>query len=112
MDSTTEVVLKRLEETQHDFWNIARSTGNFLNMLIKMVNAKNVVEVGTSNGYSGLWIADALKVANNDGHLWTIEFYEKRLNIIMKEGELPSELQGRFSYVLQILQMSRTSLDN
>lgn len=41
-----------------------------------------------------------------------IEFYEKRLNIIMKEGELPSELQGRFSYVLQILQMSRTSLDN
>ena len=39
-----------------------------------------------------------------------IEFYEKRLNIIMKEGELPSELQGRFSYVLQILQMSRTSL--
>ena len=47
MDSTTEVVLKRLEETQHDFWNIARSTGNFLNMLIKMVNAKNVVEVGS-----------------------------------------------------------------
>lgn len=36
-----------------------------------------------------------------------IEFYEKRLNIIMKEGELPSELQGRFSYVLQILQMSK-----
>jgi len=40
-----------------------------------------------------------------------IEFYEQRLNLIMKEGELPSELQGRFSYALQILQMSRTSLE-
>ena len=77
MDSTTEVVLKRLEETQHDFWNIARSTGNFLNMLIKMVNAKNVVEVGTSNGYSGIWLAKALK--ETGGHLTTIEFYEKRI---------------------------------
>ena len=77
MDSTTEVVLKRLEETQHDFWNISRQTANFLNMLIKMVNAKNVVEVGTSNGYSGIWLAKALK--ETGGHLTTIEFYEKRI---------------------------------
>lgn len=77
MDSTTEVVLKRLEETQHDFWNISRATANFLNMLIKMVNAKNVVEVGTSNGYSGIWLAKALK--ETGGHLTTIEYYEKRI---------------------------------
>ena len=76
MDETTEVVLKRLEETQHEFWNVARSTGNFLNMLIKMVNAQNVVEIGTSNGYSGIWLAKALK--ETGGHLTTIEFYEKR----------------------------------
>lgn len=77
MDTTTEVVLKRLEETQHDFWNISRATANFLNMLIKMVNAKNVVEVGTSNGYSGIWLAKALK--ETGGHLTTIEYYEKRI---------------------------------
>ena len=77
MDATTEVVLKRLEETQHDFWNISRQTANFLNMLIKMVNAKNVVEVGTSNGYSGIWLAKALK--ETGGHLTTIEYYEKRI---------------------------------
>ena len=77
MDTTTEVVLKRLEETQHDFWNISRQTANFLNMLIKMVNAKNVVEVGTSNGYSGIWLAKALK--ETGGHLTTIEYYEKRI---------------------------------
>ena len=83
MDSTTEIVLKRLEETQHEFWNVARSTGNFLNMLIKMVNAKNVIEVGTSNGYSGIWIAKALK--ETGGHLTTIEFYEKRI-VLAKEN--------------------------
>ena len=77
MDSTTEVVLKNLEATQHDFWNISRATANFLNMMIKIVNAKNVVEVGTSNGYSGIWLAKALK--ETGGHLTTIEYYEKRI---------------------------------
>ena len=77
MDETTELVLKRLEGTQRDFWNISRSTGSFLNMLIKMTKAKNVIEVGTSNGYSGIWLAKALK--ETGGHLTTIEFYEKRI---------------------------------
>ena len=41
MDNTTEVVFKRLEETQNEFWNVARETGNFLNMLVKICNAQN-----------------------------------------------------------------------
>ena len=45
-------------------------------MLIKVANAQNVLELGTSNGYSTLWIADALKYTK--GHLTTIEFWEKR----------------------------------
>ena len=76
MDSTTEVVLKKLEETQNEYWNVARSTGNFLNMLIKISGSKNAYEIGTSNGYSGIWLSKALK--ENGGHLTTIEFYEKR----------------------------------
>lgn len=77
MDTKTNSILKKLEATQHDFWNISHATGNFLNMLIKMVGAKNVVEVGTSNGYSGIWLAKALK--ETGGKLTTIEFYEKRI---------------------------------
>lgn len=74
-------LLEGLEETQHDFWNIARSSANFLNMLIKISGAKNVVEVGTSNGYSGIWIGRALKkeFGGTGGHLTTIEYYEKRI---------------------------------
>lgn len=70
-------LLERLEQTQHDFWNIARSSANFLNMLIKISGSKNVIEVGTSNGYSGIWLGKA--VQETGGHLTTIEFYEKRI---------------------------------
>jgi len=77
MDDKSLNLLKELEKTSKDFWNIAPASANFLNMLIKISGAKNVVEVGTSNGYSGIWIAKALKVTG--GHLTTIEFYEKRI---------------------------------
>ena len=78
-DDTTENVLSRLEETQKHFWNIARVTGEFLYTLIKAEGAKNVLEIGTSNGYSGIWLAKAVK--ENGGHLTTIEFYDKRLDV-------------------------------
>ncbi len=74
-----EQTLSELEKTQKDFWNVSRSTGNFLNMLVKMNNSKKVLEIGTSNGYSGLWFLSALEVTG--GHLTTIEFYDKRQNI-------------------------------
>ncbi len=76
MDNKIVAILDRLEETSEDFWNISRQTGNFISMLIKAANSKNVLELGTSNGYSALWIADALK--HTGGHLTTIEFWEKR----------------------------------
>ena len=72
----TEQVFRELEETQKQFWNVARSTGNFLNMLIKMNGCKRGLEIGTSNGYSGIWQAMAFK--ENGGELMTIEFYDKR----------------------------------
>lgn len=79
MNNELNMLLKELEKTQKDFWNISRETANFINMLIKIGNYKKALEVGTSNGYSGLWIADALMVTG--GHLTTIEFWDKRQSI-------------------------------
>lgn len=70
-------LIEELEKTQTDFWNLSRVSANFLNMLIKISGAKNAIEVGTSNGYSGIWLGKALK--ENGGRLTTIEFYEKRI---------------------------------
>ena len=54
-------------------------------MFIKMMSVKNVLEIGTSNGYSGLWIAKALK--ETGGRLTTIEYYEKRQSIAISNFE-------------------------
>ena len=76
MNSNTTQTLEKLELTADEFWNISHQTGNFISMLIKSANIKNVLELGTSNGYSALWIAEALQYTK--GHLTTIEFWEKR----------------------------------
>lgn len=81
MNEESLKLVKELEKTQHDFWNISHQTAEFISMLIKISKVKNVLEIGTSNGYSALWIADALKEVDNGGRLTTIEYYEKRQSI-------------------------------
>ena len=82
MNEVLEKTLSELEKTQHDFWNVSRATGNFLNMLVKISKCKSGLEIGTSNGYSGLWLGTAFK--ENGGKLSTIEFWEKR-QVIARE---------------------------
>lgn len=79
LEKVVEEKFEELEKTQKNFWNISRETANFLNMLIKAAGSKNILEIGTSNGYSAIWIALALK--ETKGHLTTIEFWEKRQSI-------------------------------
>ncbi len=81
-DDITKETMLSLEKTQRDFWNISRSTAEFLYISIIEHKAKSVLEVGTSNGYSGLWISKALK--QTGGHLTTIEYYPKRQDIAIE----------------------------
>ena len=78
-DKKTENILSELEKTKNDFWNLDRNCANFLYNLILLKNAKNVLEIGTSNGYSGIWILKALEITK--GKLTTIEFWEKRQRV-------------------------------
>jgi predicted O-methyltransferase YrrM len=64
--------LDELERTQKEFWNVPRVTGMFLHTLAR---GANVLEIGTSNGYSGIWLASAA------AKLATIEFWDKRLDL-------------------------------
>ena len=74
--------LLELESTKNDFWNISKETGDFIEFLIKISKAQNVLELGTSNGYSAIRIALALK--ETGGKLTTIEYWDKRLSIAME----------------------------
>ena len=71
-DKTTDILLE-LEKTIQDFWNVDRKSANFLNLTVKMINAKSALEIGTSNGYSAIWIAKALR--ETGGRLITIEYW-------------------------------------
>ena len=71
-----ESILKRLEKTAKQYTNIAPENGQFLSILIRAIRAQNVLEVGTSNGYSAIWLAAALK--ETGGKLITLEFNPKR----------------------------------
>lgn len=68
--------IEKLEETAEDFWNISHQSANFISMLVKASKIQNALELGTSNGYSTLWLAEALQYTK--GHLTTIEYWEKR----------------------------------
>jgi predicted O-methyltransferase YrrM len=57
---------------------ITAGTGSFYNLMLKLMNAKNILEIGTSVGYSTLWFADALKSGKNrnesiDARIITVE---------------------------------------
>lgn len=41
--------------------NITRDTGEFLAVLVRATAARRVLEIGTSNGYSTLWLAEAAR---------------------------------------------------
>lgn len=84
-DDITAQTLAELEKTQKEFWNIPRKTAVLINTFIKMMGVKNALEIGTSNGYSGIWIAKALK--QTGGKLTTIEYYDKRQSVAIANFE-------------------------
>lgn len=81
-DNETVETCVELEKTIQDFWNVDRPSANFLNMMVKITNSKSALEIGTSNGYSGIWIAKALK--QTGGHLTTLEYWEKRSSLAIE----------------------------
>ena len=59
--------------------NITRDTGEFLAVLVRATLAKRVLEVGTSNGYSTLWLANAARAIG--GSVATIEHAEYKATL-------------------------------
>src|SRR5918993_1692410 len=59
--------------------NITRDTGAFLAVLVRATAARRVLEIGTSNGYSTLWLADAARAIG--GSVTTVEFAEYKVEL-------------------------------
>ncbi|NWG05023.1 MAG: O-methyltransferase [Syntrophaceae bacterium] len=77
------VKLKRLlddmDSRGFEFWSVPRKDGEFLHFLVKAVRAKNVLELGTSHGFSAIWMG--LGLEETGGRLTTIEINRERYDL-------------------------------
>ena len=59
--------------------NITRDTGELLSVLVRATVACRILEIGTSNGYSTLWLAEAARAIR--GSVTTVEFSEYKVEL-------------------------------
>ena len=59
--------------------NITKATGEFLSVLVRATAARRVLEIGTSNGYSTLWLASAAQAIA--GSVTTVEAAELKVEL-------------------------------
>lgn len=116
MNESTKSLLEDLEvfgRTHDGYYNIPAGTGEFFYILVLISKAKNILEVGTSNGYSTIWLAEAAK--QNKGKITTIEISEHKVkmasenfkraklsNIKIVHGDALQEipkLKGKFDFL-------------
>lgn len=84
--------------------NITPDTGKFLSILVQASNAKRVLEIGTSNGYSTLWLAHA--VSCNGGNVTTLEVSQSKHEMAIENFRK----SGLESYIKPLFQDARSFL--
>jgi predicted O-methyltransferase YrrM len=67
---------RRYDEYSRRMMNIPRETGQFLQVLVLAARARRILEIGTSNGYSTLWLARAARGVG--GRVTTVERLESK----------------------------------
>jgi predicted O-methyltransferase YrrM len=67
------------EDRPNRMLNITRDTGEFLSVLVRATAARRILEIGTSNGYSTLWLAEAATAIS--GFVTTVELAEYKVGL-------------------------------
>lgn len=78
-------------------------TGRFLQVLLRAIDARRVLEVGTLGGYSGIWMARAMGPA---GRLVTLEIEPTHADFARRQFEragVSSQVEIRVGPALQLL---------
>ncbi len=80
-------VISEQERRRNDIQpSVGPEVAKLLGLLIRVVNAKRVLEIGTCLGYSTVWFGQAVKETN--GKLVSIEYNEQLFNETKKNVEL------------------------
>ncbi len=75
-------LLDEMESRGYQFLSVPRKDGEFLYFIVKATRSRNVLEVGTSHGFSAIWIG--LGLEETGGKLTTIEIDKERYNLARK----------------------------
>ena len=59
--------------------NISRDVGELLTVLVGATKPRRILELGTSNGYSTLWLAEAARLVGGGARVTTVEQAEKKV---------------------------------
>lgn len=94
-DDILKEVVRRTEEKDFPLIQISPELGKFLQMLIIMIGAKKVLEIGTLAGYSAIWMARALP---HDGKLITLEKDKEHARISMEHFK-KAGLEGKVQLI-------------
>ena len=107
-------LLDAMDAKGGQYWSVPRQDGEFLSFLVKAVRAKSALEVGTSHGFSAIWMGIALE--ETGGRLTTIEIdaarhdlarrnvaeagLSQRITLIKADAHLEAvKLPGPFDFV-------------
>lgn len=75
-----EVILEMEKYAEeHNVPIVTKEVAEYLKFIVRSNNIKNVLEVGTAIGYSGILMAK--EIEKNNGKLYTIEIDEERYNL-------------------------------
>jgi predicted O-methyltransferase YrrM len=75
-------LLEEMEAQGPQYWSVPRKDGELLHFLVKATHARNILEIGTSHGYSAIWMGLALE--ETGGRLTTIEIDRTRHDLARK----------------------------
>jgi len=75
-------LLDEMEAKGYQYWSVPRKDGEFLHLMVKATRARNVLELGTSHGFSAIWMG--LGLEETGGRLTTIEIDRERYDLARK----------------------------
>lgn len=96
--------LAKMRATEKGMMNVTPAEGQYLSELVKKLEAKRVLEIGTSNGYSGIWFALGLR--ETGGKLLTLDVDEGRRSLALRNFKatgVDDIVESRLGNALKIL---------
>lgn len=101
-------LLRNMDAEGGRYWSVPWKDGEFLRFLVKATRARAVLEVGTSHGFSAIWMGLALE--ETGGRLTTIEIDATR-NELARRNVTGAGLSSRITFVLGDAHAELNSLD-